>query len=364
MKHLGWMAALVFVVPVTARAEKVLSGGDLTLNVGALLQPETQIAEDAAPNKSTGTDFFLRRARLVVSGSLTRQVDFFIDTEQANLGKGGTTGNVSLLDAFGTFKIAPPIAIDGGLMLVPLTRHALQSAISLNGIDYHSKLILYPPNSNFIWRDLGIEARGLLAGGHLHYRAGIFAGVHGTEPTMMMPIARNQSDIPRVAGHVRWNFLGKEETFFFPGISFATEPLLSFGVGADYQPNAVAAMTRANDYLALASDVFAEIPTKGESQELVFQGTFFRYDQGPDAAGTGIGGFVETGYRINWFEPTVAYEQFSTDHNPAGDYRAIHGGIAGFYEKHKANLKADLALAKQGTAGNLVSFLLQAQLSL
>src|SRR5215470_14878588 len=262
MKHLGWLAALFFVLPVTARAEKVLSGGDLTLNVGALLQPETQIAEDAAPNKSTGTDFFLRRARLVVSGSLTRQVDFFIDTEQANLGKGGTTGNVSLLDAFGTFKIAPPIAIDGGLMLVPLTRHALQSAISLNGIDYHSKLILYPPNSNFIWRDLGIEARGLLAGGHLHYRAGIFAGVHGTEPTMMMPIARNQSDIPRVAGHVRWNFLGKEETFFFPGISFATEPLLSFGVGVDYQPEAVVGMERANDYLALASDVFAEIPTR------------------------------------------------------------------------------------------------------
>src|SRR5215831_16846787 len=307
MKHLGY-ALLATLVAFPARAEKVLSGGEFQLNVGALLQPETLIAQDAAPGGGTGTDFFLRRARLVLSGSLIHNVDFFIDTEQANLGKGGTTGSVSLLDAFGTFKIAPPIAIDGGLMLVPLTRHALQSAISLNGIDYHSKLILYPPNSNFIWRDLGIEARGLLAGGHLHYRAGIFAGVHGTEATMMMPIARNQSDIPRVAGHVRWNFLGKEETFFFPGISFATEPLLSFGVGVDYQPEAVIGMERANDYLALASDVFAEIPTRGDTQEVVFQGTFFRYDQGPSATGTGIGGFVEAGYRISWFEPTVAYE--------------------------------------------------------
>ena len=360
MKHLGF-ALLATLVAFPARAEKVLAGGDFQLNVGALLQPETSIAQDAAPGGGTGTDFFLRRARLVLSGSLTHQVDFFIDTEQANLGKGGTTGNVSLLDAFGSFKIATPIALDAGLMLVPLTRHALQSAISLNGIDYHSKLVLYPPNSNFIWRDLGVEARGFID--KLNYRFGVFAGVHPTEATMMMPVARNQSDIPRVAGHVRWNFLGREDTFFYPGISFATEPLLSVGVGADYQPSAVAGMTRANDYLALASDVFAEIPTKGDSQELVFQGTFFRYDQGADAAGTGIGGFVEAGYRVQWIEPLLAYEHFSTDHNPAGDYRALHGGLDAFYEKHRANLKADVAFGKVGTANNLVSFLLQAQLS-
>lgn len=358
MKYLGYALLLV---AFPAHAEKVLSGGDFQLNVGALLQPETLIAQDAAPGGGTGTDFFLRRARLMLSGSLVRNVDFFIDTEQANLGKGGTTGSVSLLDAFGTLKIAPPIVIDAGLMLVPLTRHALQSAISLNGIDYHSKLILYPPNSNFIWRDLGLEARGFVD--KLHYRVGVFAGVHPTEATMMMPVARNQSDIPRVAGHVRWNFLGKEETFFFPGISFATEPLVSAGVGVDYQPSAVAGMTRANDYLAVASDVFAEIPTRGDSQELVVQGTFFRYDQGPDAIGTGIGGFAEAGYRIQWIEPLLAYEQFSTDHNPAGDYHAIHGGVDAFYEKHRANLKADVAVGKQGLAGNLVSFLLQAQLS-
>jgi len=348
-----------------ARAEEVLVKEDLKLNVGALLQPQALVEEGAAPSGNAGTDFFLRRARLMLFGNLTKRVSFFVETEQANLGKDGDwTTSIFLLDAFASVETVPGVFIDAGLMLVPFTRHDLQAATSLNGIDYHGKLIQFPSGSQRVWRDVGIEGRASLADGLVMLRGGVFNGVEGTAADAMAgTMERNDSDLPRLAANARVVFLGKEDGFFLPGIRFAEEPTVSAGVGVDWQSGAIPNMAEPDspiDHLAFAGDVFAEIPVLPE-QAVIAQATAVRYDDGDGATTTGMGGFVEAGYRIGLFEPIVSAEMFASDAD-AGDYTGFHVGGAAFFQKHKANLKLDLARVDTGATEAKFVGTLQGQL--
>jgi len=307
----------------------------------------------------------LRRARLIVGGQLGKVVSFFVDTEQANLGKDGNwETSVFVQDAFLSLAPTDFLTIDAGMMLIPFTRHDLQSAASLNGIDYHSKLILFPTGGNRIWRDAGVQVRADIAGGIVQVRGGIFNGVEGTPMNAMtMTPEKNASDLPRVSGHVRYNILGgPEKGFFYPGISFSDHPIVSVGVGADWQKGAVMNGTANVDHLGLAADVYAEVPTVTD-QEVIFQASGFKYDDGAGAALTGLGFFTEAGYRISWIEPIVAFEHFNGDAAmDGGDFNGYHLGAAAFIDKHKTNVKLDVAVTKTGPGDNVTSAALQAQL--
>ena len=180
-------------VPVVEDKEK-----GLAINVGALIQPQFQMTMSGA-NSDTGPcgngdtdrcspgignprgdgpsyDFFVRRARLMLWGSVNKQISFFIDTDEPNLGKGGSFATTTFIqDAFATYTFMPELRIDGGLMLVPLSHHTLEGATSLNALDYHSDLVRFPTGR--IFRDAGIQVRGVALEDHLHYRLGIFEGV-------------------------------------------------------------------------------------------------------------------------------------------------------------------------------------------
>jgi Phosphate-selective porin O and P len=346
----------------TARAEEVYAKEDVKLNVGALIQPEALIEQDKAPDGGPGTGFFLRRIRLLTYGNLTKQLSFFVETEQANLGKDGDwTTSIFILDAFASIEATEGVYVDAGLMLVPFTRHDLQSATALNGIDYHSRLIQFPAGSQRIWRDVGVQGRATLADGLIQLRGGVFSGVPATAANMMTGVMeRNPSSLPRVAGNARVVAVGKDDGFFLPGIRFAAEPTVSVGVGVDWQKGAIAHMDAPVDHLAFAADVFAELPTV-EDQEVVAQATAVRYNDGDASTTTGTGGFVEAGYRIGIVEPIVAAELFNADQD-AGDYNGIHGGANVFLNKHKANLKLDVGRIKSGTGDAKIVGTLQAQL--
>jgi len=363
-QHPGLVALGVLALATPAAAEKVLVHDDTTINLSALLQPQAVVAEGAAPDGGTGTDFFLRRARLMLYGDLGKRIAFFVDTEQVNLGKDANwETSIYLQDAYASLQVtptaAPGVYVDAGMIIIPFTRHALQSAVSLNGLDYHGRLILYPSQSTRVWRDVGVQARANV--GRVQVRGGVFNGVEGAAGDGAAVMAKNPGDVPRVAGHARVSLLGDDKAFFYPGMQFIATPVLSVGLGADWQQDAIGAMGGPDDHLALAADVYLHLPT-GPDQAIVAQATAVRYDDGATATSTGYGGFVQAGFRVRKVEPIVAHEHFVAD-LAAGDLRAVHLAGAVFLDQHRTNLKLDVGRTHAGTAPATWAAALQAQLS-
>lgn len=343
------VALATLVIPTPAHAVKVpLGEGPATLNIGVLAQPWTQLSTNGAPAGGMGTDFFLRRIRLSVSGNVTERVSFFVQTDQPNLGRDGDWNPAFFIqDAFASVKLTDsPVFIDAGMMLAPFTHHSLQGAGTIHTVDLHAALVRFPRNEGRLWRDAGVQVRGFA--GPLHFRAGIFNGIEGTpaNPTTTPPTPElNPNDIPRLAAHVRYNLLGTEEGFFFNGIYFADQPKLSVGLGVDYQPRSVLAAGVERDDFNVGADVFLEYPLAND-QALIFQTNAFRYFQGRENPNSGFGLFGELGYRIGLLEPVFSAEYFNASVADT-DLLAFRPGLNVWLMKHTFNLKAEVAVIRQ-----------------
>lgn len=339
------LAALALLLPAgTAQAGKIQLGDQASLNVNVLAQPWAQVTPNAAPTGGASTDLFLRRIRLMIFGNVTDRLSFFVDTEQPNLGRDGNwTPAFFIQDAFLSVKLADTHWLDAGMILVPFTHHTLEGAIALNTVEYHSALIRPTRGLGPAWRDSGVQARGFV--GPLHYRVGVFNGVEG-QPAKENQPALNIDDVPRVAGHVRYNVLGREENFFLQGIYFDNQPRLSVGVGADFQPRAAVSGAMAHDALAVGADLFLEYPL-GENQALVIKTNAFRYWQGAENTHSGFGIFGEVGYLLGQFEPVLSAEYYNAEVRTA-DFFAVRPGVNYWFDKHVFNFKAEVALVRQG----------------
>ena len=239
----------------------------ISVNVGVLLQPQMQLTAPAskgegsvgAPDgKSPSLDFFARRIRLMSWGSVTKNLSYFVETDQPNFGKGGDfSSSMYIQDAFLTYAFAPEFKIDAGMMLVPFARHTIEGAVGLNALDYHAEMIRLPAGK--VWRDTGVQFRGLVADNLIHYRLGVFEGARNgvvTPPAAMAAPrpALNDAGLPRFTGQVRLNLLGSEPDFFlnwqitsdvtlalrygifFPGAAIISDdkPRQFFGAGVTY----------------------------------------------------------------------------------------------------------------------------------
>ncbi|RKG48333.1 hypothetical protein D7X30_40850 [Corallococcus sp. AB011P] len=335
------LTALLTALP--AAAGKIQITEDAVLNVDVLLHPQMQLVKDGAPTGGVGTDFFLRRVRLLVFGSITKKLSFFIDTDQPTFGKNGDY-NVAfyIQDATVAYEFADKTWVEAGFILAPLSHHALQGAIALQTVDYHSDLIRYPPGVGKVWRDMGVQVRGFA--GPWTYRAAILNGVEGAKLENGQTV--NADDLPRVVGHARYNVWGHEYDQFLRGIYFTDQPMLSFGVGGDYQYGAIATASGIHSAVAMAADVFLDIPI-GDNQEFVFQSNVFSWQQGFDNVRSGTGFFVELGYRIGIVEPVFSSEYFN-GRVPSTDLLTFKPGLNLWFQKHTFNLKTEVAVSRVG----------------
>jgi len=252
----------------------------------------------------------------------------------------------------------------------------MQGAVGLSALDYHSGLIRFVEGSHKVWRDAGVQLRGYVADQKFQYRLGVFNGAQGTalqrDQAGRSVLTANPEDWPRVTGHVRYNILGKETDFFGKGIYFTAEPILSLGLGLDFQPDVVVERPTVLDVnqvvlepgalraaLGIAADLFLDLPVADE-QELVFQGAFFWYDHGyafeVDALGqgtrvahhnSGTGFLTEVGYRWRWLQPVFSADWFKSKQRGA-DLLALRGGVNFWIRKHAANIKAEFGAEKRG----------------
>ncbi len=392
-----------------ALAVKVFEDKDkgISVNVGVLVQPwfqatgprragqgsagigapssnmegdKTVPAEAGAPS----FDLFLRRARLIVSGTAFKDLGFFLSVDQPDLGLGGSFGGLErnkrpfyIQDAFLSYQVVPEFKIDAGMMVVPFCRHTIESAGALNGLDFHSDVVRSPTGKAY--RDTGVQFRGTIHG-VFNYRAGLFEGVRNlaAEETPVEPVGAfypklNAKGMPLFAGQLRFNFAGTESDFFMKGIYFSSTPVVSIGVGAEYQPNAVLKLADQSlpppnvlpgAYSALSADVFVEYPFSADD-ELIFKANVFQYGEGwSRVEGSslletgGISAFAEAGFRHAWIEPvaSVDFLKAKDSTTPPITRRdqailAYHAGANFWVQQHTFNVKVDFGIRQRKVDG-------------
>jgi hypothetical protein len=241
--------------------------------LGILLQPQFTGASSAnAALSGWGLNLILRRTRILVGGTLYGVFDYFLDTDFANLGVGTPSSTtdamgvttymntksipgMNIQDAFATYHpFGDVFKVDAGYMLPPIAHNGLQGAGTLYSVDYYTYTFRSETNNpnafnnsaNPVGRDLGVQLRGLLLGGHLEYRAGLFQGLR--QPQTATDVASH--NFFRFVGRLQINLLDPETGFFYAGTYLGTKRIVSLGGSVDIQ----------DSYRYFAGDVFVDYP--------------------------------------------------------------------------------------------------------
>jgi len=343
------------------------------LKVRFLLQSQVQGTEDGNPESDgLGTEFFLRRVRIILAGNVNKLIHFFVETDNPNMGKNGDWGKSFFIqDAFVDFRFMPEFNVAAGMILLPFTHHNRQSAASLNSVDYHnlfSKRFI----KDFVWRDAGIEVRGIVAN-MLDYHVGVFNGLRGVVvdgPPFAAEkgkVTLNPNDIPRITGRLALNIFEPETAFFYGGTYLGKKKVLQFGAGLDVQPDSILTESGTTSmYTAVSADAFWDIPLN-EKMELTGQVAFVWYNRGYEevpapssptaqdmfgyalvrSAGSGMGVYGDLGFRYDVYQPTIGGEWFNSDKDGA-DLANLRADFLWWFKGHNANLKLEYAYLIKG----------------
>jgi len=337
-------------------AFKLEAGKGNSVKVGLLFQPQFQSANSATPVAGVLPDgysnnFYIRRTRLLVGGTLFGVFEYFFDTDFANLffaqpvtvttmdAMGNpvmtttmvkTTPGMNIQDAFITWKaVGDMFKIDMGYMLPPLAHNAVQGATTLYSWDYFGNTFnsgnSFGASATPVGRDAGLQLRGLVAGGRVEYRAGLFQGLRNA-PTATEVGARN---FFRATARVQVNLLDPETGFFYAGSYLGAKKILSVGGSADIQ----------DEFKYFAGDVFVDMPLGPGI--FTAQVNVAHWNGGAFIAlpsQTAVMG--EVGFAIGDLKlaPIVRAERlFLTGDN--NDTTRLGGGLALFAFNHNSNLK-------------------------
>ena len=161
----GLFAALFLLAFGRAQSEAqaiIKVNDNINFKVGMLMQPQAdwQEVRNATDNGSGGfqQNFLIRRLRFLIGGQVAKNVFFFAETENGNLGKstqavGGAQAAKSLgtgfnlLDAVGEWRIAKEFNIQFGEIRVPISREALKGSTSQFMLDLSAYTFRPAPRS-------------------------------------------------------------------------------------------------------------------------------------------------------------------------------------------------------------------------
>lgn len=340
---------------------------DRTLAIHYLMQSWAYAPEHK--NNVYGSDFMIRRNRVLFVGQLNKMITFFAQSDDARIGRDGEGKNVTktfFQDAFISFKFAEEFQLSTGMILLPFSHHNRASAIRLLGVEYNLKAIKLPNTNAF--RNTGLEARGLIADGLIAYNLGVFDGLDDKNDTN--PV--NENDNPRISGRLAFNFMDTEKGFFLNDNPHTTLNLFTIGFGGDYQQQVRFDKDnkKADNMNAVADMIINYVIGK---DAINFHAAFFNYDNADFKGGTtpsgfsGITYFAQMGYYIGsvGLQPTIQYVASETDKDKYGSVEKsayITPGISWFVDGHKISIKSEFAYGIEDTDNN--QFLAQAQIFL
>ncbi len=321
-----------------------------TMEIHYLLQTQAYSAESAyvADKDSTySTDFKIRRNRFIFMGDVMKNIAYFVETDDLNIGSSGNSNAANktfVQDAYIDFTIADELKIASGMILLPFAHHSRTSAIRLLGLDYNVDAVKLAATN--VWRDTGIEARGLLFNtftgkkGLLDYRAGVFQGVDKSLDTDTATAGvqnSNTGDSPRFTGRLMLNFLDSEKTFYYSNNPLKNMHQFSIGGGVDYQHNGMwNDNNKPADAMSWVTDLVVN-QAVGENH-LTMHAAYFQYK---NYTYTGTTMFAELGFLVRSInlQPVVKYIEDNANNSAAKQY--ISGGLNYFFMEHNANIKTE-----------------------
>jgi hypothetical protein len=276
---------------------------------GMFLQFWSTLQQDQIPRPSGDSgqfakNFYLRRARFYLLGTIAKNITWFLLWESANLGLAGglnADGTVNknytqlpgaataygFNDAWMDFKINNSLSIQGGLFLIPFTRNILQSTATYWALDIGAVSAQYiGVTQTNILRDMGVQAKINAAGGKFEARAMVSQGVKLPEPLGGGRL--NGKNDPRITGFLQYNFFEPDAGYVFNGMYFGRKKIAGVAIGADYQ-----SINGNNPYFATSATLFAAIPTKGADpknggDEVGGQVEYLHYHGGGAAPGSQV----------------------------------------------------------------------------
>ena len=177
--------------PIPSVSPLKIETPNATIRFGMFLQPQFESAQLPTAN-GYANNLYLRRARVIIGGTLFDRIEYFMETDSPNLFKGNqtsprhgqalkTTSTMVIQDMFGTFKfLGDMVKVDAGYTYrrARTTRCRARSRSSAGTTSpirssrpTHSGAATAP-----VGRDLGFQLRGLLVDKHLEYRVGLWQG--------------------------------------------------------------------------------------------------------------------------------------------------------------------------------------------
>jgi hypothetical protein len=126
----------LFSFTTSAQAAKIKISDTSFLDIHGYMQNWLYMPLDQGP--SIKKDFYLRRVRLLFSGQVAPNVNFFIAALNADMGKDGNMSSRTLIaDAWKEFVISDYLKINAGLLKLPFSRHMQQTGAKLHGLMIH-----------------------------------------------------------------------------------------------------------------------------------------------------------------------------------------------------------------------------------
>ena len=322
--------ALTIMAGVVHAQASIRVGDDVNIRFGALLQGWADWTQDPV-TEGYAQNLYLRRVRLLVGGQVARNVTFFIETDNPNLGRAPKNLGTGFIvqDALAEVKFSDPLTISAGLMFVPFCRNCIQSAATLLSLDYSSfSFVATPATQSSVGRDIGFQAKGYFNGNRIEYRVGAFQGSRATLADARRPL--------RGVGRLQVNLLDAETPgIFYTGTYLGTKRVLAIGGGIDMQAGP------GDNYRGWAIDGFLDHPLT-DSVSLTAQVDYFSYDGGQAlptlAEQTAI--FAEAGlyFKPMRIMPFVKFETRDFD-GLTPDETRYQAGLTYYRSGHNANVK-------------------------
>lgn len=220
----------------------------INFKVGALVQTQADFLESANAANTASAGFaenlFIRRVRLIVGGQVAKNVFFFFETDNPNLGKAPKAlgAGFQTLDAAVEWRIAKEFNIQAGVVRAPISREGLKSTPTQFMLDFSTyNLPTGTALQNNAGRDTGVMFRGYFLCDRLEYRSAILSGFRA-----------NAKNSPRFTERLQYNFFDTEVYNLpsYAGSYLGSKKILAVGVGYDAQ----------NDFRYGSADMYLDVP--------------------------------------------------------------------------------------------------------